>query len=594
MKKLSFLPFFFLVILLVSSFDVSHAQINVSGVTGYTWNHTGNSLLKNHFAQTFNYVTFAWMDGTTVRIVVVDYSAETIYRFQDINLGSVDWITFGGLCIYNFTDNTVLISLTYRSGYNVYGCVIKYNGGSGDYTKYTSDSGFQPDAVIGTSQIIQASDGNFYFMHSGNRAGSYWIYIFKFTPAGVLSKVYGATSTYAGGYIYAIYDASVDSDNIYFVLASTYFYIYKYQISTATVYFVVAGSSPTDTLHLPTHQVIAKLFVDSKGAIHLIYCHAWYNNAPSSRTVEVHMNNFDLTNKTVNLFYVGGESYLGDAYAKGTYGIGVLTSTQVEFFAVNDDGDIFSFLYTLSGIPESPTVTNVVTQQISENVLTTALQYAYKYRGNYKVEITGGSQVWFGTKNLYMGYVAQYSATLLYPNSTNLEIYKTYKIGVEFLGDGIAIQNEPVVIDILYPDESKGTINMITDNNGVCDFYFAVYNRGLYYMTLKLHINGINVYNYSITWTGVGFGETYVPPSDTGEQINHAVAFLIPMAFLFIPALILAKPLGIAGLLSGITLGAICLWIAGYLPIWGIFLVGLILIFLIMSKVRAGGGETGE
>lgn len=583
MKKPLLFSLFFIVLVL-SLFPSAHAQINVTSVTSYTWSHSGSYLLQNCFAQTFDYVTFAWTVGATVKIVVVNYNTETVYRFQEINLGTVDMIRFGGLAVFNFTQNVVLIALTYRYSYNVYACVIHYNAQTGGYTRYTLDSGFQPDAVNGTSQIIQANDSNFYFCHSGLRAGTQWFYVFRYTTASVLSTRNQTVVTYGGGYIHAVYDGSVDSDNIYFVCASTYFYVYKFNKSNNNIDFVVAGSSPTDTLYTPTHQVLAKLFYG--GAVYMIFAHAFYIPAPTD-AIEVHMNVFDLTNGTVSLFYVGGESYFGDAVAKATYGIGVLTATQCEFFAVNNDGDIFSFQYTLSGVPLAPTVTDSVFNQIAENVLTSTVKYAYKYRGNYKVEINTANQIWCATKNLYMGYVAQYSASLLYPNSTNLEIYQTYKIGIRFLGDGIPVQNQPVVIRTLYPDESEGIINMITDNDGVCDFYFAVYARGLYFMTLKLYVSGVNVYNYSVTWKGVGFGEEFTPPSDTGEQISHAVAFLVPLSLLFVPAVILAGMLGIVGLLAGFILGGLCLYIAGYLPIWAMFLLGLVIIFLIMN--RKGG-----
>jgi len=77
-----------------------------------------------------------------------------------------------------------------------------------------------------------------------------------------------------------------------------------------------------------------------------------------------------------------------------------------------------------------------------------------------------------------------------------------------------------------------------------------------------------------------------IPGPDYTPIINLTVPFL----FLFIVPLILASHIGKAGLIVGLIIASICLYMVGWMPLWAIFLIGLAVIMLLLS----GKGGTHE
>ncbi|MGP3705251.1 MAG: hypothetical protein ACKD6O_08185 [Candidatus Bathyarchaeota archaeon] len=75
-------------------------------------------------------------------------------------------------------------------------------------------------------------------------------------------------------------------------------------------------------------------------------------------------------------------------------------------------------------------------------------------------------------------------------------------------------------------------------------------------------------------------------PDYWSSSIGLVISFMLPFALLFIPALLLASMIGLAGLISGLGLGALVCVVAGILPFWSIIFLALIFAFLLFKGAR--------
>jgi len=161
-----------------------------------------------------------------------------------------------------------------------------------------------------------------------------------------------------------------------------------------------------------------------------------------------------------------------------------------------------------------------------------------------------------------------------------------------------------------YTVSSSGTWSLFTDmdsaslhpvlggsiTNGNFSFNFAprsapasVYEKIEVRMTT--YINGTNYQVYPEVYVITWWNPEWTPPTPTPEtQIPLAISLIVPMLFLFLPALLLGKIGGIAGLIAGLCIGDICLVSVGWFPIWTTFFIGLAIIVLIFF----GRGRTSE
>ena len=100
--------------------------------------------------------------------------------------------------------------------------------------------------------------------------------------------------------------------------------------------------------------------------------------------------------------------------------------------------------------------------------------------------------------------------------------------------------------------------------------------------------NEILTVNIRANWYYIN--PTQPPP----EGYNYApiISLIVPFMFLFITPMILVPYVGKAGFIVGLCIGAICLYIAGLLPLWTVFLIGLAIILLLLSgKMGAAENE---
>ena len=82
------------------------------------------------------------------------------------------------------------------------------------------------------------------------------------------------------------------------------------------------------------------------------------------------------------------------------------------------------------------------------------------------------------------------------------------------------------------------------------------------------------------------------PTSPSSETLINSIASIVTIfLFMFVPALLLAQMAGIYGLISGLIMGSICLYIGGMIPLWAVFLLGLAIILLLLGSRGRSGGE---
>jgi hypothetical protein len=106
--------------------------------------------------------------------------------------------------------------------------------------------------------------------------------------------------------------------------------------------------------------------------------------------------------------------------------------------------------------------------------------------------------------------------------------------------------------------------------------------------TIHTYLTSVT-YGFQIigSWTASG---SYTAPSGAPsgqltsqgqQQITLAVALIVPLLFLFLPALLLAEIAGIAGLIAGFCLGNTMLVVINWFPPWTLFFTGLAIVLLI-------------
>jgi len=101
---------------------------------------------------------------------------------------------------------------------------------------------------------------------------------------------------------------------------------------------------------------------------------------------------------------------------------------------------------------------------------------------------------------------------------------------------------------------------------------------------------GNNEYLFYIDYFALMQESGVIPTEpETSTIMTRMVLLVVPFIFVLVPALLLAELAGKNGLIVGILLGVIVLFIAGWMPLWILFLVGLGIILLLLHG--RGGGE---
>lgn len=86
------------------------------------------------------------------------------------------------------------------------------------------------------------------------------------------------------------------------------------------------------------------------------------------------------------------------------------------------------------------------------------------------------------------------------------------------------------------------------------------------------------------TWINQGTTQ-----DQTTGMINGVLPLIIPIMFLVVPTLLLGALGGFGGMFIGLLIGVICLWFAGMIPTWMLYLIGIGLVFLLVF----GSGRIG-
>ena len=68
--------------------------------------------------------------------------------------------------------------------------------------------------------------------------------------------------------------------------------------------------------------------------------------------------------------------------------------------------------------------------------------------------------------------------------------------------------------------------------------------------------------------------------------INSAMRFMLPLLFILLPAIILMVYLGTKGFIGGLSLGMVIGVYAGFIPIWALVFLGIVMLFLIFWRER--------
>jgi hypothetical protein len=87
------------------------------------------------------------------------------------------------------------------------------------------------------------------------------------------------------------------------------------------------------------------------------------------------------------------------------------------------------------------------------------------------------------------------------------------------------------------------------------------------------------------------YGDIPEPTSPEGYDYSPMMSMIVPFMFLFLPALILVPYAGKMGFIVGLTIGTVCLYLGGMLPLWVVFLLGLGEIVLLLKGGTWGSTE---
>jgi hypothetical protein len=142
-----------------------------------------------------------------------------------------------------------------------------------------------------------------------------------------------------------------------------------------------------------------------------------------------------------------------------------------------------------------------------------------------------------------------------------------------------------------YSDMYQSGMSLVlsgTITNGNFSFYIsprydAQYN-GLYeklQIKMKTTLNGQNYVDYTETYTINWFNPLWTAPETSTE--STLVLVLVYLTIMILPAIILAGVLGISGMVLGLLISIICLYVVGLIPSYVLFLMGLGIIFLLVA-----------
>jgi len=109
-------------------------------------------------------------------------------------------------------------------------------------------------------------------------------------------------------------------------------------------------------------------------------------------------------------------------------------------------------------------------------------------------------------------------------------------------------------------------------------------------MRVKIGLTQTSASGYELRvttmWLHVeGYITTVTEPTPSVDY-TFLVNLVVPLLFMFVPALILASFLGSVGIIGGLALGILLLVVCGWLPYWTLFFIGLIIILFIFYGKR--------
>ncbi len=67
--------------------------------------------------------------------------------------------------------------------------------------------------------------------------------------------------------------------------------------------------------------------------------------------------------------------------------------------------------------------------------------------------------------------------------------------------------------------------------------------------------------------------------------------FMLPLVLILLPAIVLMVYLGTKGFIGGLSLGMVIGVYAGFIPIWALVFLGIVMLFLIFWRSERGGVE---
>jgi len=600
MKNKTLIPLFFCFLLAFTLLtQIVHAGVEL----GITYDNSFEATCpQNHFAITYDYIVTAWQTKTSVTFVVLKKGENTIYRTQTFTFsaGTEDsgmYFKMGGIGVWDYNNNIVVLSYTY---YNTgtskatlgYVWFNVQTGDSGVYDLYglTYARSYTP------SPPVKTDDGKMIFFASLYATPQ--IFVVKITGKG--SHTYTQLSYNDANYafnFFALLKSSNEAD-IYYLLGNYggYIRILKYSYSANSISVFMTSGGTSDMNYFSKSMFNYKFMTDANNNYYLIILKACYYESGSTRAIGYYFYRVNITGVTWDYLYLGGTTSIsGTDTMKAIYGIGMFSDSLAEVYCVTSDKKIYLIKLILSGLPASLNV-NVQYVIIPENTLADAnyIYWGWHYFNVYKVEVSSFNwKIYYESQGLYAGsFPSTYTATLLSPNSTTVVYGQTYLIQIQFKWGGLPYAYQYVKIWFKHPSGITGEVRIQTDEEGILTHYFTFYEYGTYKFIYGCYdVNNINVWNYTIFWQVVSQGGQPSPTPEPEFYIPQIVYTIVPLVFLFVPAILLVgMGLGAAGLMAGLMLGGIALWMSGLLPIWGVFLIALAIIMLIFFGKR--GSET--
>jgi hypothetical protein len=593
MKAKTLIPLFFCVLFaLILLAQTANASIDLGTTYDYTYEPT---LPQNHFAITYSYIITAWQTKTSVTFVVLKKGENTIYRSQTFTFsaGSQDsgmYFKMGGLGVWDYGSNIVVLPFMYyyigNNGENL--GYIWFNAQTGDSGVYVVNTLYYARGYTPTPPF-KTDDGKMLFLGCYDNDD---VDLVTITGKGSHSfeRIRYGDSGYRFNYFSVL---KSDERNIYYILGNYggYIRVLKYNYTDDTVTIFMTSGSNTDMNYFAKSMFNYQFMTDTNNNYYLVILKAFYFQSGVTTGVGYYFYRLNITGLRWDYLYLGGTTSINPPDTiKAIYGLGIFSKDLAEVYCVSSDKKIYLIKLTLSGLPTSLNV-NVQYVAVPENTLVDAnyIYWGYHYFNVFKVEIsTSDWKIYYESQGLYAGsFPATYTATLLSPNSTTVIYGQTYLIQIKFKWGDAPYAYQFVKIWFKHPSGITGEVRIQTDDQGILTHYFTFYEFGTYTFVYGCYdVNNVNVWNYTIFWRVVSQGQP--SPSPQPEfYIPQIVYTVVPLVFLFVPAILLAgMGLGSAGLMAGLMLGGIALWMSGLLPIWGVFLIALAIIMLIFFGKR--------